>query len=192
MITKLASMFVERLIHSGLVSEDDRDLFGYGFWIVLSNVVCFFEVFIFGSILGVLWESILFYFAFISLRGYAGGAHARKEITCIFCTTLAMLCSMVAIRLMETRGGHIIQFACLILGSMAIFLLSPLDSPEKPLDGTELQHFRNISLIFTGTIDIAAVIAHCAGINGFVETIAVSIILEGILLVIGKIKQLSA
>lgn len=191
MITKLACIIVKILVRNEIIREENRNLLEYGFWIVLSNLICLFEVVIFGTILGVLWESILFFITFASLRGYAGGVHARKEMTCTFCTTIAMLFSTVAIRLMEASGGYAVQVGCLFLGSMAILILSPMDSQAKPLDWEERQHYRHISFILTGTINSVAIFSNYAGIDGVFDVAAASILLEGILLVAGKIKQVN-
>lgn len=188
MITKLATQITDKLNFMGIIEGDDRELFCYGFFILLSNFFCFLEAILFGMVSGVLLESILFDFFFSSLRGYAGGIHARKEITCTFCTTFAMLFSTIGIRLMKAVGGYAVQAACIMFGTLAILLLSPLDSGEKPLDSEERQHFRIISYILTGAIDTVAMLAYCTGINGVFAAAAVSVFLEGILLVAGKIK----
>lgn len=191
MITKSAYILVRKLVHNKIIREENADLFVYGFWIVLSNLFCFLEVVLFGMIFGMLLESILFYFTFVPLRGYAGGVHARKEITCIFCTTFAMFFSVIGIRQIEAVGGFVVHTGCIIFGTLAILLLSPLDSDAKPLDRDERRHFRNISFILTGTIDAIAAFAYCLSLDGLFAAVAVAILLEGTLLVTGRINEMN-
>ena len=188
MITKLADRITNELYSHNIINEEGKELYSYGFYVLLSYCFCFLEAILFGMLSEVLWESILLYCFFSSLRRYAGGIHARKEITCTFCTTFAMLFSTIGIRLMEAVWGYTIQAACIMFGTLAILLLSPLDSAEKPLDVEECQHYRNISYILIGVIDTVAMLAYCTGVNGVFAAAAVSVLLEGVLLVAGKIK----
>lgn len=140
MITAISEKIVSRLVTCQFIEEDDTELFCYGLYIMLSNFLCLFETVIFGLLFDVLLENIVFYVSFFPLRRYAGGVHARKEITCIFCTTFAIFLSSCGIRVMNRC--FVACLLCIIVGSLAICLLSPLDTPEKPLESEEYSYYR--------------------------------------------------
>lgn len=147
MITNIAKKIVDDLWANGIVEKNDMDVYQYGFFLLLSHALYFFEVILFGIIFDVVLEGIVFYFFFNALRNYSGGFHARKEITCIFCTTFAMLLSVLAIRLLEYVESGLIHGVILLCGAVAIFTFSPLDTIEKPLDKRERKHFRRKSIV---------------------------------------------
>ena len=189
MITAISARIVSKLVSSQLIEEDDTELFCYGLYIMLSNVMCFVEVVIFGLIFEILPENIVFYILFFPLRRYAGGVHAGKEITCIFCTTFAILLSSCGIKVMGYIGCYGVCLFCIIVGSWAIYLLSPLDTPEKPLDSEEYIFYRKKTIIFTFGINITSFLSYNLGMYGIFVASSVSIFLEGALLVLGKLKK---
>lgn len=84
MIINLGEKIAHKLAASGTISSEDIDLYGYGFFLLLSSALYLVVVAIFGSAFGILWESIVFYFLFSILREYAGGIHAKTEHGCMF------------------------------------------------------------------------------------------------------------
>lgn len=96
MITSLGKKIARRLAASGTISPEEIDLYGYGFFLLLSSTLYLIVVAIFGSVFGVLWESIVFYLLFSILRGYAGGIHAKTERGCMLSTILALLLSTLS------------------------------------------------------------------------------------------------
>ena len=135
MILELARKLTFKLYPE--IGSEQADLYAYGFFVLFSKGLSFAEVLLSGIILHTVWNAIVFYFAFTPLREYSGGIHARKEKTCIFCTALALFLSIAGIKLLEVTVGCAIQAALLIVGTSVVFLFSPLDVPEKPLDEDE-------------------------------------------------------
>lgn len=87
MITMLGDRIARAMVRAGAVPEDEQELYSYGFFLLLSKGLFLLVTASCGAMLGVLWESVLFYALFTLLRGYAGGIHAEKEGTCLICTT---------------------------------------------------------------------------------------------------------
>lgn len=189
MITAISEKIISRLVTYQLIEEDDTELFCYGLYIMISNFLCLFETVIFGLFFDVLLENIIFYVSFFPLRRYAGGVHAGKEITCIFCTTFAILLSSCGIRVIGYIGCYGVCLVCIIVGSWAIYLLSPLDTPEKPLDSEEYIFYRKKTIIYACGINLAAFLSYNLGMYGIFVAFSASILLEGVLLILGKLKK---
>ena len=142
MISSLSSLITEALYKSQVIAEEDKELYVYGFFVLLSKGLFFLVSALFGWMLGVLWESIVFYIMFSSLRSYAGGFHASKESICTCCTTAALFLSSLSIRYTERIGNSVIPFCILALCCSVVYLLCPLDSEDKPLTSSELTLYR--------------------------------------------------
>jgi len=187
MISQLAQKITNKLFPN--IVTEDAELCVYFFFILFSKWLSFIEVIIFGFILRNVREAILFYFVFTPLREYSGGIHARKEMTCIFCTALALFLSITGIKFMEATVGCAIQAVFLIIGTVVIFLLSPLDTPEKPLDARENMVFGLKSKCICIAENLIAIGAYLLGFAKITNTISMGIALESILLISGKVQR---
>ena len=74
-----------------VIEEDDKELYTYGFFILLSHLFYLAIAILLGVLLGILTENLLFYIFFMLLRNYAGGFHAKSERVCTLLTILACL-----------------------------------------------------------------------------------------------------
>ena len=110
MITNWGEKIARRLAASGTILSEDVDLYGYGFFLLLSSALYLFVVAIFGSALGIFWESILFYFMFSILREYAGGIHAKTERGCMLSTILALLLSELSFTCVVSDKNSTVRF----------------------------------------------------------------------------------
>lgn len=184
--TWIAEHITQKLIASSVIEESDRELYSYGFFLLLSSVLYLVVAAIFGSAFGILRESIVFYFLFSILREYAGGIHAKTEHGCMLSTILALLLSIIGIRKMMQAELSTAAMVFLIVGCAAVFLFSPLDVPEKRLSADDWRYYRRISLRLAIAYALLGVWAAAAGWP-ILYPIAASTTLEGILLLAGTI-----
>ena len=190
MITKLASNITGALCALAVIEDEDQELYIYGFFVLLSHGIFFVISASFGIIFGTLWESIVFYIMFSILRRYAGGFHASRESTCTLCTTIALFMSSAGISILEKAGGIVLPLLMIVLGTVVISLLSPLDSEEKPLTQNECQYYRRKSLVTVWAIIVIALGAIVVNVLGLLCSAALCMVLESFLLVMGKAKKL--
>ena len=174
--------------------SNDEELYQYGFFILLSQILYFIITIVIGILLGIVLESIIFYIAFQFIRRYAGGYHASMEIRCEVMSTLSILVCLVVIRLSKTYD---FQFALLIVSSVSavcIAVLCPLDTPEKPLSEKEFKYFRKISWLILSVISLVVAISYFVRLKWlqiFFVPCCLSLILESLLLTAGKVKKLT-
>lgn len=193
MINNLAKRFADRLLANGSISEDEQELYIYGFFMMLSSLMYLILACFLGCILGCVLESIVFYIAFQFIRRYAGGYHASTETRCEVMSTLSILACIVVIRLSKTYD---FQFALLVVSAVSavcIAVLCPLDTPEKPLSEKEFKYFRKISCLILSAISIVVIISYFVRLKWlqiFFAPCCLSLILESLLLTAGKIKKL--
>lgn len=187
MISKLSKKIVNQLN----ILDDEQELYEYGFFILLSQILYFIIAIIIGTICGTVFESIIFYIAFQFIRRYAGGYHASTETRCEILSTLSILACIVVIKLSKTYD---IQTVLLIIGALSavcIFVFCPLDTPEKPLTDKEFRYFRKISWLILLAIVVAIIVSYIFKFKIVTVPCCLSLILESILLVAGKIKRVS-
>ena len=189
MISKLSTCLTEKLLSNGTISEEDKDLYIYGLFMLISHLMFFIIACIFGLILGCIFESIIFYVAFQFMRRYAGGYHAATETRCEVLSTLSIIASIGIIKLSKIYDFKTILLFITIASMVLIFFLCPLDTPEKPLSEKEFKYFRKISWIILLVISSIIIVSYFFKFSILFTPCCVSLILESILLVAGKIKR---
>lgn len=190
MLNNLAKYLTDKMLSDRSISEDEQELYIYGFFMLLSNLMYLILACFLGFLSGCILESILFYIAFQFIRRYAGGYHASTETRCEIVSALSIAACIATIKVAKLYD---LQTVLLILGlvsAVCIFCLCPLDTPEKPLSEKEFRYFRKISrLILCGLVFAMAVSFFCR----FIAVLApccVSLILESVLLLAGKLQKI--
>lgn len=190
MISTLATKISNRLYAASVIEESDKELYTYGFFILISRLFYLIVSVLCGLLLGVLWESVLFYMMFMLLRSYAGGMHAKTESMCSVLTTLSLLASICGIKVLNFVQNEKISLVILSIGAVCIIALSPLDTVQKPLEIAERDLYRRISIIIVAAYLMLALLMYVVGMNGVLNAVAGSVALESALIIAGKIMRL--
>ena len=139
MINLLVKTSVERLIRKGIIDESERELYCFGangLYCFLINIITSMAI---GALFGMLWQSLLFSAAYIPLRSYVGGYHAKTPGMCYFLSTLLIARVLVVLKYVpfSTDGMYI----DLVVSTAVIFLKAPVESENKPLSARERQEY---------------------------------------------------
>lgn len=189
MINNLSKRFANRLLSDGTITQEEYELYVYGLFMLLSQIMFLIVICIIGISLGCILESIIFYIAFLFTRRYAGGYHASTETRCEILSTLSLLSCMLVIKVSKTYDFQIVLSIITLLSAICIFVLCPLDTPEKPLSEKEFKYFRKVSRLILFVIVLLIVLSYCFRIRFAFVPLCMSLILESILLIAGKIKS---
>ena len=191
MLNKLSKVFTDKLLVNGTITEDEQELYIYGFFMLLSQLMYLILACIFGLILGCVLESLIFYITFQFIRRYAGGYHASTETICEILSTLSILVCIVVIRLSKAYDIQTVLLIISTLSAVCIFSLCPLDTPEKPLSDKEFKYFRKVSWLILLAIVVTIIVAYVFKFQMVLVPCCLSLILESVLLVAGKVKRVS-
>lgn len=191
MINNLSVRLTDRLLAKGSITEDERELYIYGFFMLLSQLVYFLLACIVGLLFQCFFESVIFYIAFQFIRRYAGGYHAKTEMRCEILSSLSIIGSIGIIELLDMYDFQIVLLSITLFSAGCIFVLCPLDTPEKPLSNKELKYFRKISWLILFIIATLIVVSYIFEWSYIFSPCCMSLILESILIIAGKIKQIS-
>lgn len=189
MINNLSTRLTDKLLSKGSITEDERELYIYGLFMLISQLMYLVLACIFGLLFECFIESIVFYIAFQFIRRYAGGYHAATETRCEILSTLSIVASIGIIKLSKIYDFKTILLFITLMSMVLIFFLCPLDTPEKPLSEKEFKCFRKISWIILLVISSIIIVSYFFKFNILFTPCCVSLILESILLVAGKIKR---
>ena len=191
MIGKLSSKISDLLIRKSVIDSEDQELYVYGFFMLLSQLLYLIIACIFGLLFQCFLESAIFYFAFQLIRKYAGGYHASTEGRCEIMSTLSILACIVMIWLSRSYDFSLLLFCISLVAVLVIAVFCPLDTPEKPLSNKELKYFRKISWLILFIIAALIVVSYIFEWSYIFSPCCMSLILESFLIIAGKIKQIT-
>lgn len=188
MIGRITSGVVKKLTDSTTISDTEKELYLYGFFILISQILYFIITIIVGILLDIVSLSVVFYISFQFIRRYAGGIHASSELKCEIISTTSIFICLLCVKSNVMFDMQIPTLILTLFASIVIFILCPLDTPEKPLTKEELRYFRKISLIVLAIMLSIIIISIVIKLT-IAYPICLSIILESVFLVAGKIKR---
>lgn len=186
MFNKLSKSAANNLVRWGVVSGDSVDVCSYGIYILLNTVLNFLTTALIGVMFDMVLESIVLLISYLILRSYGGGYHADTPFRCYVISVAIIMCSLGCIKFFDIT--QYFYYLLLIVGVGVVFILAPVENINKPLDECEYKTYRKMSFIVIFTELIVLVVMHFIFQNIF-KVIVIAIFIEGIMLILGKIKN---
>ena len=181
-VNQTCSWFFHQKIEQGEFSKSKRDLYIYGYTLLLEKTIIILITITIAVIFKAYWEIIILCIAFIPLRQYAGGYHAKTRSACL---TLSALYMIGAVLWIGFAKNHLIfPYNVLIEGVCAgiVFWLAPIDTQTRRISESERIYFKRVTRIIL-LIQSAVVI----GLICFQKNQIVTIILTGHMGVAGSL-----
>lgn len=176
-------------IRNKYIKEQERELYEYAYTILFEEFINIVIAFAIGLFLGQLNVVICFLCSYIPLRRFSGGYHAENGIKCGIVSTLliVVLCILNDLNIIESIESSVYIF--LIICQICIFILSPIDSVNKPLSYDQKQKYHKNSVIILLFQILILNFAICMNIRFLYMGISYSHIVLFFMLIVGKYKN---
>lgn len=174
-------------IRNEVIPLEDKDIYTYGLKQGALMVLNIGTTIIIGVMLKMVWQSVILMLAYIPLRTYAGGYHARTQFRCYILSVGIMSATLLVIKLIPWTS-----FICLVVTFCAggiIFLFAPVEDSNKPLDQKEIIFYRRRIRIVLSVLLGIALFHWILGQNQITICIIMAIILCAVMLVLGELKN---
>ena len=142
---RLSHKIGDDLVRSGIIKEDDADVYIYGINQIMSYVFNVSSSLIIGLIFGVTFEIIIFMAAYIPLRMFAGGYHAKTPLRCYIFSVIMLI--IVSIGMKYLCPADWVYYAVLAVSVVVILALSPVEDKNKPLDEIEYRVYKKRTML---------------------------------------------
>lgn len=129
-MAKVAGWLTDFFIRYGVLSETDRGLYAYCFEGVLIFTSNFLAILLIACITGRFVPTTFYLIGFWPLRMLAGGYHAKTPGRCFAMTLLFFLSFLLSLNL-DMLVQRVIIMIFLPLSVLVVFLLAPIDCPNK-------------------------------------------------------------
>lgn len=168
----------------GILQEKDRRLYEYAYRLLLSRIIIYFLIVMFGFATGNWLEMLCFLLPFIILREYAGGFHFKNSGICLLLSGSIVLGSgqYLAFDPIMTKSFGIGWIPTLFI----IFGLTPVDTKNKKLDKAAKKVYGKRTRVILLIECVAAIFFWKIKISLITKGIILSHIVLAIGLVLGK------
>ena len=187
MISHLSRRITDRLEENGTISKSNRELYEYGLRQMMLSFVNIGTTFLIGIAMSMILEAVIFTCAYIPLRIFAGGYHAKTPQRCWAISAIMLTFNLLVIKWFTYLNDWILVLS--LIAFIGIFILSPVDNCSKPLDEIETKRYSltsKIILFFELFILIISLVFDFHNISFCIELVWISLCL---MLVVGMIKN---
>lgn len=183
----LSEQLTLKLIELQVIDCNDKAIYLYGFQqgtLLLINIL---TLMIIGIIFDMTWQTICFISSYSILRVYAGGYHAKTKLRCYLFSIGMMTISFYLIK--HIPWSWLSYIVTLIVSSIIILMLAPVEDHNKPLDKLERSVYRQKSIIILSFLVGLSTLLWFAKARQ--SSISICIALGGlaIVLVLGRLKN---
>lgn len=133
-------------------NEETLELYEYAIYIVLSAILHIITIVLLSLCFSMFIEGVVFYASFISIRKFAGGYHAKNSTRCYLFSIVSSIIILCSIALINSINScvvmivlTVIELFCVVL----IFMISPLDTENNPLNSNEKKVYRKNACIIS-------------------------------------------
>lgn len=147
----LARRLTEKIILTGNVDDDKKEIIQYGLELCISTLILIFSIEVLSIVLFHKLDGIIFMIFFVPIRLFSGGFHASTYLKC-YCSSLIIF--SVAAVAAETFliQNTVIKISVIILGFIFVYGRAPHINKNHPLSERMVQSNRKrlkISMIIS-------------------------------------------
>lgn len=190
MLPTIAGMINDILLKKKIISSGDKVVTHYGMEMLIVYTINIVSAAILGFIMGLPLETMLLYVAFIKLRGYNGGGHMKNHLLCYIVSMAILFFALKGILWMMDLSIHTYLSAMVWFPfSGLMFLLSPVEDLNKPLDDFERTVYRQRGL--TVVLIVLAAVCTCLmlGLTSCAYAMGMAIVITSTSMVFGCLKN---
>lgn len=152
-MTKIAAKISSFLCARGVVEEEEKELYTYGYEIILENIGKTILLLIAGGIVHKFVATCIFVVGFVSLRSSCGGYHAKKAWQCDILTVLLwgiVICATPVVRMIVSEQ-RVFLLLIVLVSELIIIHYAPVEHKNNRLTKEKREKNRRQALVI-GTL----------------------------------------
>jgi len=147
MLQMISRNIIDRFILNNVIGEnEDRDIYAYGMELIISSVINILSVFIVSIFFGRFSETAAFFLAFIPIRTYAGGYHARTHLRCFSLLMAVYTIVLLVLFFMPEKVIYVFSVSFAVISIILVANFAPIEDDNKKLTLNEKTKYRKVSI----------------------------------------------
>ena len=157
MISQIAKKTATYFAFKEIFKHEEIPTYSYGFELLFSTLINGMGLLIISLVMNIVLETALFVIAFIPLRLTAGGYHAKHHWSCCLAINIVFLFFAILLRYMNASLLLPYVFFAIIVSTLIIWRLSPVEAINKPVSESKRKRLRERSIVIA-SINMAVVL----------------------------------
>ena len=158
MIAKLAKSTAYFFVEKQVVRKEDEEVYAYGMELLYSSILNIALAVIIAIITNTVYPTAAFLTAFIVMRQYIGGYHAKTHLGCMSILAAFLCCFAVLSRYIPAECEVWISMLAIVLAMFLILRFAPVEHPNKPISGKEKSKLKKSGIISAFTVFILVLV----------------------------------
>lgn len=177
------------LIYNHIVGKQREEIIAFGISSVMYKVFHLGAVLFIGLLFGRIFDIIVFHLFYQKLRTYAGGHHAKSSLVCFFSSCGIAVGTLTFWSLCPVEYKTLCMMVFLAVSFPIIWLLSPVEATNKPLDEVETRVYRKKARALLLVEVVITLLLYFIGLGEVALVGVTSLLILAIMLVLGKVKN---
>ena len=188
-IVALAERITGYLVSKNIITEEEYDVYKYGYEILTSSLLGVFIIIVSSIILDCMDIAVFFLCVFCGVRTFCGGFHADSYIKCntIFVSIFVFI-NYIVKYLYSISNVKVLLIIMCFISTLVIDIFAPLENPNKLLSKENKRKNKRRSVISVVGLHIIGIIVY-SEFRKYTITIEMCLLCVALFLVIGKIKE---
>lgn len=157
MFDRMSVFITDTLIEGEVIKSEERNMYLYCFGTLIEMAANLITIFIIGALLGKIVATLFFMLVFIPLRSTAGGYHCETAGKCYLISMAVYLAVILTYAHISAVSSYVCALIC-VFDFVAIIILSPIVSYNKPFTAKEKIRNRRISIALSQIYIIAILV----------------------------------
>lgn len=175
------------LVQSDIVKEEDAEIYIYGINQILTSAFNVSSALIIGLIFGMFLEVAVFMAAYIPLRIFAGGYHAKTPLRCYILSVIMLIIVSIGMKYLPLTEW--VYYAILLAASLVVLVLSPVEDRNKPLDEIEHKVYKKRAIFIAAAEILIGFVLKLAGLSNLFVAVVYSFAALSVMLIAAKVKN---
>lgn len=173
-------------VGKGKIAENEAEIYEYGYVLLIEKIIIFVVSVVIALLLDAIWEVLALCIAFIPLRVYSGGYHAKSRCTCIVMSGMFVVLGSTGIKLLYQQINVltylVIEIACICV----ISRFAPAATDQKPVTASEARSYKKKAIVIAGAELLFGLLCFHFGVSTMITSIVLSNICN-VLSVLGQV-----
>ena len=145
----LPRILTQKCINRGLIQEEEREIYEYGFDVTIYTIWSTAVLFLIGLVLRQFLASLIIVLGFYTFQTTGGGYHAKTHLKCLLTMIVGLL---VGLSFVFFKNNHFILWTLLGVSALLLLLFPLVLHPNKAYLETERKRLTIRSVIVTLSI----------------------------------------
>lgn len=186
-MNKIANFLTDFCINRNKIQEDKREIYCYGFKLLILDIVNFSIVLIIGLFINNFLDSILFLIILCGIRQFSGGFHAKSFWLC----RLSMVVTFITVSILSNifTNCSIKLVICMLINFLSVVVIAiwaPVMHPNKILTAIQKRKNKIKSIIISSISSVISTVLILLDVNKGI-TISITLLAVVILMIISLI-----